>query len=434
MPRQFGGAYFLKEDKMISKSKVDKAGRILSDKDRNYDELSLELDYVFEEFRKSYLAPLTKLTLSLQEWLQTYGQQNYIAQRLKRKPQILRKLRRFSVRLTQLQDIGGCRIVVDNNEAVDGLVSFLRTKLTDSGDYTIERETDYRDWGRDDSGYRAYHIILTTSGIRLELQLRSQLQHYWSESIERTSVIYGSRLKENEGDKEVLKYFKKFSDALHFLEQEKKLSSEHEIELQRSRELAEAIIGQASPKALASYVNENIIKTMSEAEKNSQSSLNNWILVFDWNDGNFVTWDLVGRDPDEATEAYSNYESQYPEEDKYEVVMIGSSEISSVKHTHSHYFGIEHHSSALEDMEQSIIGLTSRMSMDVGARRILSTLKRQGRWGKKAIKIDTLKNHFCLNVATFHESLELLMERGLVVGSDPVSLNIKKNKEISELV
>lgn len=419
---------------MVSKTKIDKAGKILSDVEREYDELALELDYVFEEFRSSHLVPLTQLTLSLQEWLQTYGQHYYVAQRLKRKPQILRKLRRFSVRLTQLQDVGGCRIVVDNNEAVDGLVSFLRDKLTSSGEYTIDRETDYRDWGRDDSGYRAYHIILTTGGVRLELQLRSQLQHYWSESIERTSVIYGYRLKENEGDPEVLKYFKLFSDALHFLEQEKKLASDKEIELQNSRELAEAIINQASPKSLASYVNENIIKTMSEAEKNLQGSLNNWILVFDWNDGNFVTWDLVGRDPTEATKAYAEYEAQYREEDKYEVVMIGSSEISSVKHTHSHYFGIDHHSSALEDMEQSIIGLSNRMSMDVGARRILSTLKRQGRWGKKAIKVDTLKNHFCLSVATFNESLQLLIDRELVVGNDPVSLNIKKNKEISELV
>ncbi len=377
---------------MASKTKIDKSGKILSDQTRDYDEIALELDYVFEDYRKSHLDPLTRLTLLLQEWLQTYDQQYYIAQRLKRKPQILRKLRRFSVRLTQLQDIGGCRIVVGDNASVDSLANFLRDKFESTDQYRIERETDYRDWGRDDSGYRAHHIILSSSGLKLELQIRSTLQHYWSESIERTSVIYGFRLKEGEGDQIVLGYFKKFSDALHFLEQDKKLPPDFEIELQRDRENSEAIIGQtASADSISSHVNENIIKTMSEMERNAQGSLNNWILVFDWNDGNFVTWEMVGRDPNQATEVYSRYESQYPEEEKYEVVMIGSSDISSVKHTHSHYFGIEHHSSALEDMEQSIIGLTNRMSMDVGARRILSTLKRQGRWGKKTIKVDTLK-------------------------------------------
>lgn len=419
----------------ISKSQVDKAGRILSDPLRPYDEIALELDYAFEEYRKEHLEPLTKLTLDLQAWLQTYRQEYYIAQRLKRKPQILRKLRRFSVRLSQLQDIGGCRIVVESNDDADKLITYVTGKIAADSSYSLERISDYRDWGRDDSGYRAYHIILKSAGRFLELQIRSKLQHYWSESIERTSVIYGFRLKEQEGDPEVLRYFKRFSNALHLIEQDKRLAAETEIELQQSRELAEAIIGQSVKRgSLASYVNENIIKTLSEVERRSEAGLNNWILVFDWTDGNFCFWDIVGRNPADAIEAYMKYESQYPEEDKYEVVMIGSSDISSVKHTHSHYFGIEHHSSALEEMEQAIIGLSSRMSMDVGARRILATLKRQGRWGKKNIKVATLKNHFCQNVATFEDSLQLLRDRGFLLGDDPVSLDIKRNKEIGELV
>ncbi|WP_317673476.1 RelA/SpoT domain-containing protein [Thioclava sp. A2] len=420
---------------MISKSKIDKAGKVLSDKGRVYDELSLELDYIFEDFRKAHLEPLTKLTLDIQSWLQNYGQQYYIAQRLKRRPQILRKLRRFSVRLSQLQDIGGCRIVVETNEDANKLISYLLETISCNSAYEIVRETDYRDWGRDDSGYRAFHFILKHEGRMMELQIRSRLQHYWSESIERTSVIYGKRLKEQEGDAEVLHYFKLFSDALHFIEQDRRITSEKEIELQRHRELAEAIIGQSTRRGvLSSYVNENIIKTLTEVEKGSESEFNNWILVFDWRDGNFCLWDVVKRHADEAVEAYQKYESQYLEEDKYEVVMIGSSDISSVKHTHSHYFGIEHHSNALEEMENAIIGLSARMSMDVGARRILSTLNRQGRWGKKNIKVDTLKNHFCQNVATFHDSLELLRGRGFIIGDDPISLDIKKNREIRDLV
>lgn len=98
---------------MISKSRIDRAGTILSDPNREYDELALELDYIFEDYRKQHLRPLTQTTLKLQEWLQSFDKNYYIAQRLKRRPQILRKLRRLSVRLTQLQDIGGCRVIVD---------------------------------------------------------------------------------------------------------------------------------------------------------------------------------------------------------------------------------------------------------------------------------------------------------------------------------
>ncbi len=185
---------------MASKTKIDKAGRYLSDASREYDEEMLELEDVFDEYRKEHLEPLTKLTLELQGWLQERGGDYYIAQRLKRKPQILRKLNRFSVRLTQLQDIGGCRIIVADNIEVNRLFDYISGKLNDSRFAKVIRVTDYREAGRDDTGYRALHIILEASGRMLELQLRSKIQHYWSESIERTSVIYGHRLKEKEGD------------------------------------------------------------------------------------------------------------------------------------------------------------------------------------------------------------------------------------------
>lgn len=420
---------------MVSKSKLDQAGRILSDPDREYDELALELDFVFEDYRGAHLPPLTRLTLALQEWLATFGQSFFIAQRLKRRPQILRKLRRFSVRLTQLQDIGGCRVIVEDNATVDELIRFARSKLVDSGFARIIRETDYRERGRDDSGYRAFHFILEVDGFKLELQLRSRLQHYWSESIERTSVLYNHRLKEQDGDPEVLRYFHRFSDALHDIEMGRKLGADAELELQGSRELAEAIISQSSGKALlGGHVNSGIVLAMAELEKNNGRPFNNWILVFDWTDGNFVTWDSVGSTADEAVEAYRRYEAEYPEEERNEVVLIGSSDISSVPQTHSHYFGIKHHTSALEQMESAIIGFARRSELDVGARRILRTLQRRRYWNRNTVKVATLKNHFCQSVATFDVSLAELRARGLIVGHDHISLDIKKNQEIMALL
>jgi len=416
----------------VSKSKIDKAGVILSDPTREYDEISLELDYVFEDYRRDHLEPLTRLTLELQTWLQSYEKQYFIAQRLKRRPQILRKLRRLSVRLTQLQDIGGCRIIVDKNSDVDALRIFIESRLANSGFVKLVRATDYRDLGRDDTGYRALHLLLDVGGFKIELQLRSRIQHYWSESIERTSVIYGARLKEKEGDPVVIDYFKEFSNALHGIEVNHSLTRNSEISLEGRRILSEDIIGRASNgRALGGHVNSDIVRTMAETEMRNPGGLNNWILVFDWNDGNFVAWDVVGRNAIEAIEKYSRYEREYPEEEKYEVVLIGSSDISTVPQTHSHYFGIEHHNDALEGMEASIIGLAKRSELDVGARRILFTMKRRKYWGKNTINIATLRNHFCQGVATFDVSLTVLRNMGLVIGADPVSLDIKRSKEIN---
>lgn len=186
-----------------SKTKIDKAGLALA-KNKFKDEIEyIELEEAFDEYRKAHLQPLSETTLELQQLLANYGAPYYIAQRLKRKPQIVRKLNRLSVRLTQLQDIGGCRIIVHRNSDVDKLLKYLRDSVGAQNVFTIDRTTDYRKIGRDDTGYRALHVILKRSGVFLELQIRSRIQHYWAESIERTSVIYGYHLKESEGSPQV---------------------------------------------------------------------------------------------------------------------------------------------------------------------------------------------------------------------------------------
>lgn len=112
----------------LSRTLIDKAGRALSrDAETDVDKYILYTE-VFDEYRKNHLDPLSQTTIELQLWLTQFGKEYFIAQRLKRKPQILRKLKRFSVRLSQLQDIGGARIIVNQNSDVDDIVNFLRER------------------------------------------------------------------------------------------------------------------------------------------------------------------------------------------------------------------------------------------------------------------------------------------------------------------
>lgn len=195
-----------------TKSQIDKAGRFLSspleDFDENYLNEFAKLEGVFDKYRETHLQPLTELTTCIQTELQGTSENYYIAQRLKRKPQILRKLNRLSVRLTQLQDIGGLRIIVNNNDDVDRIAQATEKLIKNHPVVGSIRDTDYRPEGRDDSGYRALHKIVSYGPLHLEVQIRSIAQHYWAESVERTSVFYGKRLKEGEGSSVVQLYFK----------------------------------------------------------------------------------------------------------------------------------------------------------------------------------------------------------------------------------
>jgi len=420
----------------ISKTKIDKSGNALS-KGTFKDEINfIELEEVFDEFRKGHLLPLTETTLELQIWLSNYSQRYYIAQRLKRKPQIIRKLRRLSVRLSQLQDIGGARIIVDTNKDVEMLFKHLKDKVSEQTEFTIDRVADYRQKGRDVTGYRALHLIFKRDGYNLELQIRSRIQHYWAESIERTSVIYGHHLKEQEGDASVINYFKKLSDIFFEIEAGREPTTVQKIELDRLRQISENIILDSDKhKVFDSYVNEDIIKTLSSIEANKKESFNNWIIIFDWNSGSFINWDIVDRNPDEAIKAYVRNENLYPADSGYEVVLIGSSYVATVRQTLSHYFGIENYDNTLENLDQAVIGFSRRMDIDTGARQILHCLYRKHFWGVKTTRIPTLKNHFCKNVITFDSSLAVLVKKGLVtesVKNGSVSLNLGKKNEIDQ--
>jgi len=420
----------------LSKTKIDKAGLALA-KEKYKDENDLlELEDVFDEYRKAHLQPLSETTIELQHLLTNYGSPYYIAQRLKRKPQIVRKLNRLSVRLTQLQDIGGCRIIVQKNTDVDHLLDYLKKRVSDQKVFTIDRITDYRERGRDDTGYRALHVILQRGGFHLELQIRSRIQHYWSESIERTSVIYGHHLKEKEGDPQVIRYFKRLSDVFFEIEASRKPGVAQRLEVDQLRTSCEQIILESDKhKIFDSFINEDIIKTLTEKESRNSSGLNNWILIFDWNAGSFVSWDIVGRNSDEAVEAYIQYENMFSAEAGYEVVLIGSSEISTVRQTHSHYFGIESYDSILESLDASTVGFARKIDIDIGARQILACMHRRHFWGKKTISEDTLKNHLCKGVLTFESSMKTLSEKKLILRSplsSGVSLSIRAKAEIEQ--
>ena len=421
-----------------TKSKIDRAGSTLAKESFRDAKEMLEAEDIFDEYRKSHLEPLSETTLELQRWLNEYDHEYYIAQRLKRKPQIIRKLNRLSVRLTQLQDIGGCRVIVEKNDLINKIFAFLQSKINNTHDLKLVRTTDYRERGRDITGYRSMHLLLERSGKKLELQLRSRVQHYWAESIERTSVIYGKHLKESEGDSKVISYFQKLSDTFFEIESGRTPSMRSRLELDLAKNDAENIIRkESSSQAIDSYVNEDIILALTEKEKHSPSPINNWIIVFDWNSGKFVSWDIVGRTPDEAIKAYVNYEKQFPASDNYEVVLIGSSNVATVRRTHSHYFGIESYDKILENLDESIEGFENIGAIDISSRQILLKLYTKRFWGKKTVAQETLKNHFCTDVKNIDSALNKLIERGLVLrenASAPISLNIKARSEIHKLI
>lgn len=418
-----------------SNSSIDRAGRALAKGAFSNDAERARHEEILDEYRATHLAPLTETTIQIQRWLSTFSGKYYIAQRLKRKPQIIRKLNRLSVRLVQLQDIAGARVVVKSNAEVDRLHSHLKQHIAESADVELVDARDYRYEGREDSGYRALHLILNADNRSIELQLRSEAQHYWAEQIERTSIIYGHHLKELAGHQDVLQYFHLLSDVFHEIECGRAPSPAHKLSLDQARYQATIIITAADTRnVFDSAVNEGVVKAMIDRQRRSAQGISNWIIVFNWNIGSFVYWDSVDRDPVVAMAQYVEKEKLYPSSEGYEVVMVGSSDASMIRHTHSHYFGIETYDAILESLEDSMVGLARRMPIGLGPLKILQVMIRRKHWTKsKMVARETLKNHFCKSVVGFDDSLAWLIKESLVLsnGSDgAVYLNMQEKRRI----
>lgn len=105
---------------------------------------------------------------------------------------IVEKLRRETIRLTQMQDIAGCRVVVTDVAEQDRVVQSLRAAFPAVSVMDRRSEPSY--------GYRAVHVIPTLCEKLVEIQIRTELQHLWAELSEKLSDIVDPTVKYGGGD------------------------------------------------------------------------------------------------------------------------------------------------------------------------------------------------------------------------------------------
>lgn len=119
---------------------------------------------------------------------------------------IVEKLKRGSMRLSQMQDIAGCRIIVDDILAQDAVVSRLATMFPSTS------IMDRRD--RPSHGYRAVHIIVRPKKRPVEIQVRTVLQHRWAELSEKAADNFGIDIKYGGGHKTVREVLDRASETV----------------------------------------------------------------------------------------------------------------------------------------------------------------------------------------------------------------------------
>lgn len=198
----------------FSVQKVNAAGRFIL----IYDEESPKKDVytafqAIDNWRAAHHFPLSSIYVTLKNRARSISHKAITAQRIKRFISIAMKLLdRRDMKLSQMQDIAGCRAVMSTLADVYRLRDLysarpLTHRFIGQKDYIAEPRS---------TGYRGIHLkyrftgkgnSLPWDGLKVEIQLRTQLQHKWATAVEAAETFTGGALKSNRGRAEWLRFF-----------------------------------------------------------------------------------------------------------------------------------------------------------------------------------------------------------------------------------
>ncbi len=207
----------------FSRRDVDRAAALLASKKplaaADFDQAIA----VIGNWRAAHAFPLNTFQMGLRRTAQKVLAGALIAQRLKRLPTMLDKLRRMpQTPLTRFQDIGGCRAVLTSlNQVLQVRDSYRRSRMK----HKLVRERDYIATPRQ-SGYRCIHLVYryvgrdgsAYDGLQVEIQLRTRLQHAWATAVETVGTLLDQSLKSSEGSADWLRFFTLVGSAFAFVE------------------------------------------------------------------------------------------------------------------------------------------------------------------------------------------------------------------------
>lgn len=162
----------------LSKTQIDRLG----DRLRNGPPTDSDLR-LLDEYRRSFSEAYETVIEIIREQLKLES----TGRPAKSTSSLVEKLHRESIRLSQVQDIAGCRIVVNDINDQNRVVASLQSVFP--GATVVDRR------GNPSYGYRAVHVIAKISGKFIEIQVRSAPQHLWAEVSEKFSDVVDPTIK-----------------------------------------------------------------------------------------------------------------------------------------------------------------------------------------------------------------------------------------------
>lgn len=322
-----------------SRNKINNAGDILlTSKDEAQTNYAIS---IIEDWRTLHLPVLDELHNSVVSILETkHISILSVSQRLKRRFSIQQKLSiNPQMKLGGLQDIGGLRIVFPTMEVLNMAYEALKNNLPDN--FELTKDPMNYILHPKNSGYRSIHFIYKyksenpdLDGIRIELQLRTKLQHSWAMAVETAGLFTKTDLKASQGNENWLTFFKMIS-TLFALKEKTPILTEHLNNIYNKND----IILQ-SYKLNRDHKFIDTLKALNISIKHLQKEKHKngyYILNIDYERGKVVIMTFSKEEEKKATHKYSVLEKQI-EGKNQAVVLVSVPKLQELHEAYPSYF------------------------------------------------------------------------------------------------
>lgn len=324
-----------------SRKQVQRAGELLISDFATADfEKWYESFLILSNWRACHGYPINTFQATLRTKLKNIDDTALVAQRLKRTPSIINKLKRFpGMNLARMQDIGGLRAVVSTLPQLKNLYSnYKGTKFT----HNLVSDYDYVSNPKS-SGYRSIHLVYRYKlrndspydGLQIELQLRTKLQHAWATAVETVGTFLEHSLKSSEGPDEWLNFFALVSSAFsHFEKTALVPGYEHLSKSETFQKTANEALRLGVRDMLIGY--SSAVKAIPSGKARSAYYLVELDLT---EESKSVKITPFSRERlEEANTRYSEVEQEVSNGKAAQVVLVSAGSIDSLKRAYPNYF------------------------------------------------------------------------------------------------
>jgi putative GTP pyrophosphokinase len=345
-------------ERRYSNAAVNRAGDFISARndaglflfESNPDEWEKAIDESFDimaEWRSLHAVPLKAVSSLLANESLSIEGTAIVAERLKRYQSIRSKLRRFPVtNLTTIQDIAGCRAVVqDVSHAYELRERLVQRLQSDSGGPQIIEK-----WCRDyianpkPDGYRSLHEVAKfrssdgtlshCNDLRVEIQIRSQMQHAWAMAVETASAVTNQALKSGTGEELWKRFFFLVGEIIATTETTPNSLNGKEGYTNARHEAAE-LAGQLRVINLLSNM-QHVLESYSTFEGKGGKDF--YLLELDSQKREISYVGYAKKDFKKASDDYAEIEREHRNKDDVHVVLVSVESLDDLKSAYPSFF------------------------------------------------------------------------------------------------